>query len=600
MSKNTLHPSQSNRPSSRSDRVGSASARRLQTGAQNGGTASVRPGSRAGGLGGGVLSSQITVHDRPMTQHGLSGMKTASKGPQRQVQDKTYYLGVLRAKIAELNTENIKLSREIDQMNQDSSTYITYEKKAEQLANEIKELQGNLGDYNTLLDKVTTDTGMEVIIENTRSVQVKNNREARKIDEIFTTRSKIEEQIRGLEADIEQERRLADNLVADMDNTQKAKYVKLKNLNAELQQRLESQQSESDMLHMKIQNMEEELSSSPIKQEAGSDIVFHYLVTVNLHQQLRELEDKRQSLQDEMHNESKGTPMEERERLLKQVKENSQESARMEKKLTEIENSIENTTAQIQQLDGELEESQGEQNIKLQELKKREAAMDEFLEKFEETKATEIENNNQMELKNVALLERISRNMIRSKHMPTQEEMQKMNEDLSFKEYEMQKSQSTVKGLDAESSRLQLDLAKVEQLENKITSELKALKDKKKTMIEELEKYKDIAGLKNSAEDKRKRLNTEKENLKKRKDLFKKVIESLHNQYEVEKNELNANETHSQLANLERKWQHYEQNNFVMKEFIESKTREGDYKPISKGVEDLLSEYNKVIMKRLQ
>lgn len=27
-----------------------------------------------------VLSSQITVHDRPMTQHGLSGMKTASKG----------------------------------------------------------------------------------------------------------------------------------------------------------------------------------------------------------------------------------------------------------------------------------------------------------------------------------------------------------------------------------------------------------------------------------------------------------------------------------------------------------------------------------------
>lgn len=44
-----------------------------------------------------------------------------------------------------------------------------------------------------------------------------------------------------------------------------------------------------------------------------------FKLPVNLHQQLRELEDKRQNLKDEMQNDSKGTPMEERERLLKQV-----------------------------------------------------------------------------------------------------------------------------------------------------------------------------------------------------------------------------------------------------------------------------------------
>lgn len=40
-----------------------------------------RPGSRGGPMGtGGVLSSQIKVADRPVTQQGLSGMKTGIKG----------------------------------------------------------------------------------------------------------------------------------------------------------------------------------------------------------------------------------------------------------------------------------------------------------------------------------------------------------------------------------------------------------------------------------------------------------------------------------------------------------------------------------------
>ena len=40
-----------------------------------------RPGSRGGPVGtGGVLSSQIRVADRPVTQQGLSGMKTGMKG----------------------------------------------------------------------------------------------------------------------------------------------------------------------------------------------------------------------------------------------------------------------------------------------------------------------------------------------------------------------------------------------------------------------------------------------------------------------------------------------------------------------------------------
>lgn len=40
-----------------------------------------RPGSRGGpSTASGILSSQIKVADRPVTQQGLSGMKTGMKG----------------------------------------------------------------------------------------------------------------------------------------------------------------------------------------------------------------------------------------------------------------------------------------------------------------------------------------------------------------------------------------------------------------------------------------------------------------------------------------------------------------------------------------
>ena len=43
-----------------------------------------------------VLGSHLRVADRPVTQQGLSGMRTASQGPNRQVLDRSYYLGLLR------------------------------------------------------------------------------------------------------------------------------------------------------------------------------------------------------------------------------------------------------------------------------------------------------------------------------------------------------------------------------------------------------------------------------------------------------------------------------------------------------------------------
>jgi intraflagellar transport protein 74 len=67
--------------------------------------------------------------DRPMTRGGLGGFQSNTGGFNRQVQDKTYYLGIIRSKIAEINNEMIRMNKEMNNINSDNSNYLSYGRK---------------------------------------------------------------------------------------------------------------------------------------------------------------------------------------------------------------------------------------------------------------------------------------------------------------------------------------------------------------------------------------------------------------------------------------------------------------------------------------
>ncbi|MEE6459061.1 hypothetical protein FKM82_000525 [Ascaphus truei] len=396
-----------------------------------------RPGTRGGPLGvGGVLSAQIKVTDRPVTQQGLSGMKTGMKGPQRQVMDKSYFLGLLRSKVSELTTEMVKLKKEIDSYNQENSVYLSYEKRAEALAVEIKEQQGQLADYNMLVDKLNTNTDMEEVLNDYNMLKSQNDREAQSIDVIFTEREAREDVIRGVEVEIEREKQAADGIIKNMSEEKQAIYLEMKARNEQLLMKLDIHQQELDSLNTKKEALEAEITHSQVKQEA-----------VHLYEKLHELESRRdQTLAEDK---SLGSPQEERERLLKQVKEDNQEIASMERQLTDIKEKAKQLNDDIGRLDMDLEDHQGEKNQKYKELKKKEESMDKLLANFEESKNQELERKSEIEANIVALLEHSSRNMNRMKQISsvTAQELKIMQEDLNFKETEMHKSQSTAKNL---------------------------------------------------------------------------------------------------------------------------------------------------------
>ncbi|NWZ03812.1 IFT74 protein, partial [Loxia curvirostra] len=555
-----------------------------------------RPGSRGGSLNpGGVLSSQIKVADRPVTQQGLSGIKTAMKGPQRQIMDKTYYLGVLRSKINEITAEISKLQEEVEMYKQEKSVYLSYEKRAEALAGEIKDFQGQLADYNMVVDILNTSTDMAEVIRDYNMLKVQNDRDTQNIDKIFTERQATEKLIQAVEEDIEHEKVVADDIMKDMSQENQAKYLEIKAANEKLSQELVVQQQELDALNVKEESLRAEIAHSAVKQEA-----------VQLYEKLHELKEHR----DRMIAEDKNmeSPQEERERLLKQarienvVKDDSQKIASMERQLAEVKEKIDYFKKVIQRLDTDLENHRGEENWKYKELKKREESMDNFLATFEDVKNQELERKAQIEASIVALLEHSSRNLNHMKQISsiTNQELKIMQEDLTFKSNEMQKSQSTAKNLITESQKLQLDLQKMELLEGKMVGELASLKDKIEQTKAELDIYNNLPALKASGEEKKKKLEDDKEKLTKRSRAFKKIMEHLNTEYETLKKELQENETHSQLTNLERKWQHHEQNNFMMKEFIATKSQESDYQPIMKNSRKLVKEYNKALIEALQ
>ncbi|XP_045608252.1 intraflagellar transport protein 74 homolog isoform X2 [Procambarus clarkii] len=546
-----------------------------------------RPGTRTGVATGKGFSTPINVVDRPITQQGLTGMKTGSRGPQRQVQDKSYFMGILRTKIAELGTEVNHLTGEITFMKQEQSTFLTYDKRVKEMAQELTELQGKLADYNLLVDLINMDTERAEVDHECREMKEANQVEAENLDLLFTRKQDLESMMRQLEAEIDEERHMGESVVESMQPELRSKYLDLRNLNTSLLQHLDGMQHQLDALDNRKATLEDELSTSKVKQEA-----------VGLYVKLQELEEKRSEIINA--NQKRGTPKEERERLLLQVKEDNAEIATMERQISEVQEQIKQVQDEIQQLDQELEENQSERSQKYRELRKREETMEQFLATFDENKQEELKRLETLENNNVSLLEKLSRHLAHFKHLPSTHDFDMMRTDLAFKEGELEKSRYTEQGLKHENLNLQANLQKIEALETKVQKEMIDLKEKLAQMELEIVEFSDLDGLKTRAEEKRRLLVQEKEELDARKSCISQSLQDITSAITALKNQLHENETYTQLTNLEKKWAHLEQTNFTLREFVAQRKAESNFVPYKNQAMKLVNEYNRSLQEVMQ
>lgn len=64
-----------------------------------------------------------------MTRGGLGGFQDNAGGFNRRVQDKTYFNGLLRSKVTEINNEILRMNKDINNINVDNANYQSYSKK---------------------------------------------------------------------------------------------------------------------------------------------------------------------------------------------------------------------------------------------------------------------------------------------------------------------------------------------------------------------------------------------------------------------------------------------------------------------------------------
>ncbi|KAJ3253843.1 Intraflagellar transport protein 74 [Boothiomyces macroporosus] len=506
-----------------------------------------------------------------------------SQGPGRMVQDRTYFQTELRQKLNAITEEIYRLNNELDATNKENSNYAIFEKKyyfsdarADGLAAELRDLQGQLGDLNTLVDKLNTDTDLEEFEREHNQLLTKNQRTNEMLDEIFLQRQQREAAVQDVERQILEEERKCEEQINALEPEKRQEYLKLKNENAEFLQKIANQQQDLDKLNAKAQALKDEVSRDPTKEKA-----------LSLYQRLSEIKERKKELEESIKASELESGPQERARLLEQVKSDNLETSGMERKLQEMEEEIRNLKEKLSQ-DNVQDPAQAEKLAKYEELLKKDEEMQQFLDSFDAKRQEAATRNETAETNILDLLHRMqgySKHDL--KNLPSKQEFRELNSDLAAKENE--------------------DLEKVGQLEMKLSAELDHLTERIENLKKSLETFGNLDQLKQEMQENQQKKNGLKKELQMKKSSLMEEISSLVAIHEAKRAQLLENETYTQLGLLEQRLRHFEGIAFDAKDckislilVIASKTAESDYKPLAKEVLGLMDEVNTQVIKIMQ
>ena len=96
--------------------------KRMQTGMRMGTSMRQPTGmQREANFSGVGYNTKVTAIDRPVTNHGMSGIKIQNQGPGRQIYDRNYYFNLLKQKNNDIVGEINKMKQEVEDINKDNT-----------------------------------------------------------------------------------------------------------------------------------------------------------------------------------------------------------------------------------------------------------------------------------------------------------------------------------------------------------------------------------------------------------------------------------------------------------------------------------------------
>ncbi|KAL2745021.1 intraflagellar transport protein 74 [Vespula maculifrons] len=525
--------------------------------------------------------------ERPITQHGIASIRPGTgRGTSmtRQVQDKRYYEGLVQLKMRELSQEMAAILRDIDMQNKERATILHYDKRAKDLAGELTALQGELADYNIVVDKMSSNVEKESVDQEAKELFSKNERSMAEIEDMFERRQEMEQRSRRTEKEIETERERTEKLVEMMDPAARERYEKLRKEKVRVEGTIAGMQEELEELSREQDHFEEQMALSPLKQEA-----------VKLHVKTMDAEYKRDKLREEERN--RLSPEKEREQLLVKIKQDNMDMAAAEAQLASKKKRLAEVEMELERLETDLEDGKTDKQTKYKELRKREEVMEQFAATFDENKAEEMERIRKLEVSIVEYLERISnaggtgdRNLTR-----TEESLILDNSNYDgYYDIERTPNDRSFQVLSNDYIDLKETLRKLEILENKLRSEIGDERthgrDHESTRSEDFDGFVK-ANYRMTRED----ANVEYKKLMDERTISEGELKTVNDDYDRIKARFNENRIFLEVEALERKLLDLKEENKKSNDLILRQKEQVDFLPRKQEALKLMKEYGAML-----
>ncbi|XP_047545079.1 intraflagellar transport protein 74 homolog [Vanessa atalanta] len=524
----------------------------------------------------------FSMIDRPITQQGLSGLRTSTARGfrKRQLQDKRYWEELMQVKVREMKAEIARLSEQADAGEREKSAKKHYEKRVRELAQELTDLQGRLADYNTAIRIANGEATKYSVEEQTKELEINNKKLQEEVEQVFLEKQRKENQLRQLREQLDKEQSTISKLLSDMTTEQKSQYNELEATAAGLREEVEQARIQIDHLNREKEEFTKEITGSQIKMNL-----------LELHRRLGAAEEKRDNIKNEINN--RLDPQEEREKLLLQVREDNAAIASLDSNAANLKDQIRKVQELIEQAEQDLEEGNSERHQKYRELKKREETMDVFMSTYEENVKKEQEKIEQLEKDIVFALEHSSSNidldLSEIDSLKQREGYSSLNDD----------SKKTVESLTKDYERFQANLKKAEATRERLATELQTLPEKTLVMKEELVTLTDLEKLRDEGEERKKTLENEMRMLKEKLAPTESAVVEASSKLRKLQESLDGNEMYAKLNSLEENLAQLENRKTVLEEDIASITLKADYEPIKKEAMTELAALNKKIIEDL-
>ena len=534
------------------------------------------------------FTTNTKVIDRAVSRQGLTGAISGAGGQkiERKIQDKSYYLTLLKTKISDISNEIVKMNDQIGKINSDMTKYGALNKEYEILSKEVQDLEGELADYNLAGDKYRSNMRAEDIEEVYNRIKLYNKKKMDESDNLFLDKAKIMDQLQQIEQEHNRVSQGIEQRLLDLDPDQKNEYEAIREENQNYVLQIYQLREEMAELNSQLVEGENALRNNPNKMEA------HKLKdSINL------LKRKKEEL--ELQTNESGLSIDElKQRLMAKAKEQTMEKNNIDKKIPDTRKLIEANKKAIIEIEKEMKSQQSSDNTKaVDSIAEKDKEISAFIENHENIKRNHYKEVRAKEEVVLALLNNISEK-INLGEKPL-EGGTGIKERIKEKKDMIEKSENTLEEAKAKYEELVIKLERLDKLDETLKKDIDNYKEKLMRInndiskkFDKIEEQKDF--LKRDCERKKKLLvilNQNKEN-------YSKLLTSLTLKNRTKNTQLEDNDIYKRLHELEVKMQQNENTIYSLQSYIDSKANENQYGNLLKECMDLQQKINDELLKR--